>query len=195
VVRHNAFLPFDAHAPREFTMTEIPQTVLLARRMYDERKTVRATQAASGLSLDQLYRALDGLPQPDGSTLLPPIPRRRIIVRKASRAATRVALVTRLMRAAELQLHGIEQRLASAGYEPTESDRNSRAIALLARTMRELTGLDERNGSRSRSNESSGEDGEPVALDIEELRRSLTRKLDALVAEQQGTLHRVPDGS
>jgi hypothetical protein len=80
--------------------------------------------------------------------LLPPILRRRIIVRKTSRAATRVALVERLMRAAELQLHG-EQRLASAAYEPTESDGNSRAIALLARTIRELTGLDERNGSRS----------------------------------------------
>jgi hypothetical protein len=39
-------------APREFAMTEIPQTVLLARRMYYERKTVRAIQSASRLSFD-----------------------------------------------------------------------------------------------------------------------------------------------
>ena len=55
------------NSPKEFAMTEIPEAVLLARRMYDERKTVRAIQSASRLSLDQLYRALDGLPQPDGS--------------------------------------------------------------------------------------------------------------------------------
>ncbi len=104
-------------------MTDIPQTVLRARQMYVEGKPVRVIQAETGLSLAQLYHALDGLPQPDGSTLLPPIPRRRIIARKTSRAATRVALVARLMRAAELQLHGIEQQLETAGYVPGKAER------------------------------------------------------------------------
>jgi hypothetical protein len=89
-------------------MTEIPQAVLRARQMYAERKTVRAILAETGFNLDQLYRALDGLPQPNGDSLLPPIARRRITVRKTSRAATRVALVMRL---AELQIYGLEQRL------------------------------------------------------------------------------------
>ena len=58
-------------------MTEIPQAALRARQMYAEGRTVRAIQAETGLNLDQLYHALDGLPQPNGDSLLPPIPRRR----------------------------------------------------------------------------------------------------------------------
>src|ERR1044071_152827 len=127
-------------------MAEIPQAALQARRLYEEGKPVRAVQAATGLSLDQLYRALDGLPQADGDTLLPPVQRRRVIVRKASRAGTRMALVTRMMRAAELQLHKVEQRLEAAGYETGEEERNARALAMLARTVRELTAMDEKNG-------------------------------------------------
>jgi hypothetical protein len=175
-------------------MTEIPQTALLARRMYAERKPVRAILAETGLSHDQLYRALDGLPQPDGGSLLPPIPRRRTIVRKTSRAATRVALVARLMRAAELQVHGLEQQLAKAGYVPGESERNSRATALLARTMRELAAIDERDASRKAPNKSGESNDDTIPLDIDELRRSLARKLDALVAEQQGAVPGVADG-
>ena len=165
--------------------------------MYADGKTVRAILAATGFSLDQLYQALDGLPQPNGDSLLPPIARRRIIARKTSRAATRVALVAlvaRLMRAAELQIYGLEQQLEKAGYVPAESERNSRVTATLARTMRELAAKDERDTSRKAPNKSGGSNDDIVPLDIDELRRSLTRKLDALVAEQQGALHRVVDG-
>ena len=57
-------------------------------------KPVRAILAETKFSLVQLYHWLDGAPQVDGSALLlPPIPRRWIIVRKEGRAATRVALV------------------------------------------------------------------------------------------------------
>jgi len=170
-------------------MTEIPQAGLRARQMYLEGKPVRTIVKETALSLDQLYDALDGVAQADGGTLLPPIARRRVIIRRTSRAATRVALVTRLMRAAELQVHGLEQQLARAGYEPGEGERNSRAIALLARTMRELAAIDEREAA----GKSGGSNDELIPLDIDELRRSLTRKLDALVAEQQGTLRRVAD--
>ena len=172
-------------------MTEIPQAVLRARQMYAERKTVRAILAETGFNLDQLYRALDGLPQPNGDSLLPPIARRRITVRKTSRAATRVALVMRL---AEPQIYGLEQRLEKAGYVPAEGERNSRATASLARTMRELAAIDERDASRKAPNKSGESNDEPTPLDIDELRRSLTRKLDALVAEQQGPVPGMADG-
>ena len=175
-------------------MADIPQTVLRARQMYADGVPVRIIQAETGFSLVQLYHALDGLPQPNGDSALPPLARRRIIARKTSRAATRVALVARLMRAAELQLHGIEQQLESAGYAPGKGEQTSRSIALLARTMRELAAIDERAAARKAPNKPGGSNDDIVPLDIDELRRSLTRKLDALVAEQQGTLRGVDDG-
>ena len=95
--------------------------------------------------------------------------RRRIIARKTSRAATRVALVARLMRAAELQLHGIEQRLENAGYAPGKGEQTSRSIALLARTMRELAAIDERDAARKAPNKSGGSNDDIVPLDIDEL--------------------------
>jgi len=174
-------------------MTDIPQEALQARQMYAEGKTVRAILAATGFNLDQLYGALDGLPQPNGDSLLPPIARRRIIARKSSRTATRVALVARLMRAAELQIYGLEQQLEKAGYVPAESERNSRATASLARTMRELAAIDEHDASRKAPNKSGGANDQPIPFNIDELRRSLARKMEALIAEQQGEVPGVAD--
>ena len=121
-------------------MTPIPEAALRARQKYIDGETVKAILADTKLSLERFYHCLDGLPQADGTTLLPPIPRRRIIVRKAGRAATRVALVERLMRAAEMQIHSMEQRMARAGYEANDGD--ARVTAVLARTMRELSAHD-----------------------------------------------------
>jgi hypothetical protein len=173
------------------SMATIPESALRARQMYIDRVPVRTILKDCKLSLDQLYEWLDGGPELDGGAMLPPIPRRHIIVRKASRAHTRVAMVERMMRATEAQLHGIEQRLASAGYDPDDSERDARAMAVLARTMRELTALDDSN--RGPANETGQTNDNAAPLDVDELRRSLTRKLDALVAEQQGTLGRVDD--
>jgi hypothetical protein len=175
---------------RAAAATEIPDAALRARQQYIDRVPVQTILAASGYSHDRLYFWLDGAPQSDGSSLLPPIPRRRIIVRRSSRAATRVALVERLMRATEVQVHAMEQRLAAAGYEANDDD--ARATVVLARIMRELAALDERNCKPP--NEHGQTNDVSVPLDLDELRRSLTRKLDALVAEQQGTLHRLADG-
>jgi hypothetical protein len=188
------FCRFRNDLPKKIAMNEIPQAAVVARQMYADGKTVRAILAATGFSLDQLYRALDGLPQPNDDSLLPPIARRRIIARKTSRAATRVALVARLMRAAELQIYGLEQQLEKAGYVPAESERNSRVTAALARTMRELAAKDERDTSRKAPNKSGESNDEPVPLDIDELRRSLIRKMDAILAEREGTLPGVGDG-
>jgi hypothetical protein len=139
--------------------------------MYAHGVPVRAILADTACNLDQLYHWLDGLPQPDSGALLPPIPRRKIIVRKLSRATTRVALVTRLMRAVGLQLHGIEQQLAATGYVAGDSERNSRALALLTRTMRELSALDESN----RKPPPDAADNDPGGRSLEKVARILGR--------------------
>lgn len=163
---------------------EIPPAALRARQNYIGGAQVRAILAEADYSLEQLYHWLDGAPQPDGTTLLPPIPRRRIIVRRAGRAATRLALVERLLRATEMQVHAIEQKLSGAGYEPNDDD--ARATAVLARTMRELIALYTATGKPQ--NEPGKPNDDPMPRDVDELRRTLSRKLEALVAEQQAAL-------
>src|SRR5664279_2379542 len=155
--------------------------------MYADGKTVRAILAATGFSLDQLYtqwRLVAAADRAAAHHCTQDKPRGD--ARRYGRAPD--------ARAAELQIHGLEQQLEKAGYVPAESERNSRVTAALARTMRELAAKDERDTSRKAPNKSGGSNDDIVPLDIDELRRSLTRKLDALVAEQQGTLHRVVDG-
>jgi len=101
-------LPFPKHSSKKFSMTEIPQAALRARQMYADGVPVQEIRAESGFSLERLYDWLNGAPQPDGRTLLPPIPRRRIVVRKEDPAETRAALVARIMRASDLQIREFE---------------------------------------------------------------------------------------
>ena len=159
-------------------MESVPETALRARQDYIDGKTVKAILADSDFCLDQLCHWLDGRRQTDGTTLLPPIPRRRIIVRKEGRAATRLALVERLMRAAEMQIHSMEQRMASAGYEANPGD--ARVTAVLARTMRELGAHDEQSPTRKPSKERSESNDDSTPLDIDELRKSLLQNLKLL---------------
>jgi hypothetical protein len=161
-------------------MPEIPQTILLARQMYVERKTVREIQAATGLSLDRVYYGLDGLPQPDASTLLPPIPRRRIVARRLSRAATRIALVTRLMRATEMHVHDVEKRFARNKSNPASRESDARRLAVLAKTMRELIALDKQNSADDGAGKSAQPDDDFIPRDVDELRRELARRVDLL---------------
>jgi hypothetical protein len=173
-------------------MTEIPDAAIRARQMYIDGVPVRIILGECKFGLCQLYHWLDGAPQPETCSLLPPIRRRRIIVRRSSRAATRVALITRMFRATEMQLHGIEERLAKADYKSDDGERDARAMAVLVRTLRELSTLDET--IHPPPNEPSQPNDNPVPLDIDGLRRSLSRKLDALVAEQQGEISHPADG-
>ena len=83
-------------------MTDIPEKAIRARQDYIDGKTVKAILADSDFCLDQLYHWLDGGRQTDGTTLLPPIPRRRIIKRKLGLTETRAILIARMMRASEL---------------------------------------------------------------------------------------------
>jgi hypothetical protein len=107
-------------------MTEIPETASRARQRYAAGDPVKAILADTGFSHFRFYFWLDGAPQPDTTTLLPPIPRQRIIVHEPDPAEARAALVARMMRATEMQLHEIEQHLTTTGYESGDSERNAR---------------------------------------------------------------------
>lgn len=90
----------------------------------------------------------------------------------------RAALVRRMWSAADHQVREIEQRLRDDAPVPDDRERDARVLSVLAKTLRELSELDANNPDR----ENSPDDDDAVPRDLDELRRSLARKLEALVA-------------
>jgi hypothetical protein len=98
------------------------------------------------------------------------------------RAPTRAALVKRIWSAAEAQVSDIERRLALLDQEPAERERDARMLAVLVKTLHELVALDEaRSGSVKRTEPN---DDDLVPRDIDEFRRELARKIDAIIASR-----------
>ncbi len=172
------------------TRTVPPETVALLRRRYAEGIMLSVLQEETGIvSLWTIYRCLDGH-YDDGSGMplpLPPLPRRR-----DSKSSQRAALVRRLWRSAEQQVEQIETRMAQSGLAPEAAERDARTLAVLVRTMRELTAFD----AAKRAKGKQGDDREqqpkrphdtPVPRNIDELRRALARKLEALAQEPPET--------
>jgi hypothetical protein len=161
-----------------------PETVALVRRRYAEGAAVNAIAAETGLkNLSIFYRCLAGF-YPDGSGVKPAsIPRRRAGVRVRHRKGSRAALVARMWRTAERQVEEIEDRLAVAGLELAERERNGRMLAVVAKTLRELAAVDDadkpRNGKQRPTDDD--DDDDPVPRDVDEFRRELARRIDALV--------------
>ncbi len=118
----------------------------------------------------------------------PKSPRRR-------RAPTgkRATIVRRMWRTAEAQVRDIEERLLHDAQEPGERERDARMLAVLSRTLRELIAVDEAQRNSATPSDRScrhdgfrdSETGDSMPRDMDEFRRSLSRKLEALVAEQQ----------
>jgi hypothetical protein len=94
--------------------------------------------------------------------------------------------LARLIAAVERQLDAAErmtEKLVTAQADPRDLEGATRALALIARTTREL--IDMRGALETQPSEPRQDNECP--RDVEELRRELARELDALVAEQQGT--------
>jgi len=121
-------------------MTEIPQAALRGRQRYADGDPVSDILAETGLTSNRLYYWVDG-----GDGRLPPIPRRRASGGIKGADCARRAFVTRMMRAADHSMQQIEARMQSAGLGGGEQDDDVRALAVLARVMRDLTALDESN--------------------------------------------------
>jgi AcrR family transcriptional regulator len=163
------------------TETPTPEQVALVRRRYLERATVRAILAEAGVKLGTLYRCLYG-DFPDGSGIEPaPIPLRHAGRRIRQRMGSRAALVARMWRTAERQVEEIEDRLKAAGLELAERESNARTLAVVAKTLRELSVFDQAQKSRGKRALDDSDD-DSVPRNIDDLRRSLAEKLEAFVA-------------
>jgi hypothetical protein len=165
-------------------MTEIPENATRARQMYADGATVAAIKAETGLSHHQLYHWLEGAPQRAGGSLLPPLPKRRIVKRTRISAGDRLSVVARIMRSAERHVAEIDRRI-STGNDKGEKD--ARALALLARTIRELTAVDAMNRELEQPKmgaAANDDDDDRPPDDIDEFRNELARRINALVASR-----------
>ena len=89
------------------------------------------------------------------------------------------ALLKRVSSAIERELTQIEVIICGSHVPPrhrTEAERRARTLASLARTLREVMLLRDRE-------EKSREDDDTVPRDLDELRRQLAQRLDELVAD------------
>jgi len=162
--------------------------VALVRRLYAEGTTVNEIVARSGVkNLSIVYRCVAGR-YPDGSGIKPaPIPQRRQGVRVRHRGGSRAALVTRMWRTAERQVEEIEDRLAVAGLELAERESNARTLAVVAKTLRELSAVDESEKSQKGKKQPSDDDSDAIPRDIDEFREELARRIHALVDRRTGS--------
>lgn len=162
-------------------MTDIPENALRARQMYLAGAPIELIKRDTGLNLHKIYFWLAGGPEtPDGSRLLAPIPPRRVHKHSARSQAARAALVVRIMKAAERQVREIEDKLVVSGEELDSRLRNARALAVLVRTLNELSASDAR---APRAKKAKTPNDDPVPRDVGELRRELARRLHRLVGE------------
>jgi hypothetical protein len=159
-------------------MTPSPETIALARELYRDGVPVTRILVQTRMTVRALYYWIDGGP-PSGEGHLPPLPR-RTARHKLPQEADRQSFIARLWRAAEKQVRDIERRLGEAGQEAGDRERDARTLAVLVRTLRELAAFDEAAPQQP----AVTEDDDPVPTDIDEFRRELARRIDALVASR-----------
>lgn len=151
-----------------------PETIALARQRYVEKAPVATILAETKMSLGTLYLWLDG--GPESEPRLPPIPRRRsVLKRRQHLAASQVSLVARLWRTAERQVRDIEDRVRLQLQEPEERERDARVLAILVKTLRELRALQDAEEEESAENDD---------ITLDDFRRNLARKIDAIIARR-----------
>ncbi len=175
-----------------------PARGALARRLYLEGASMAEIRRQTGLSSATVYYWIDRERGPDGTFLFNPVPRRTAHPVGGRPAKARDArgpanapanapgkpdrrgLLKRLWRAAERQIDEIEGRLARAA-EPgdeaprPEPEKDARALAVLARTLRELTALEAETRKRRKVKDQDG-----TVRDLDTFRRELARRLDRL---------------
>ncbi len=99
---------------------------------------------------------------------------------------SRIAVTLRVQEAVERELAAIDAIVAGLKGEPRQSgdaERTARTLASLTRTLREVMRLD-----AAKSKPEPADNAVPRSVD--ELRRTLTEKLDRLVAGDQGAVAR-----
>jgi hypothetical protein len=114
----------------------------------------------------------------DDAPVLPAAKARRLPV-------SRKMVVTKLWRAAKRQLDAHEARLDELPKGAAASESDAKALAVLARTVRELVALEATTAGRE---DKSNDDLSPAAglRHVAELRKELARRLEVLAAEEAG---------
>jgi hypothetical protein len=106
----------------------------------------------------------------------------------------RKAVVSKLWRAAKRQLEAHEARLDELPKGAAANESDAKALAVLARTVRELVALD--GAAASQEGKPTDELSPAAGLShVAELRKELARRLDALASEQADrTDQTIPSG-
>ncbi|MDJ1159038.1 hypothetical protein QNA08_12405 [Chelatococcus sp. SYSU_G07232] len=150
-----------------------------ARRLYAEGVPVARIRADLKVGGSRLYRWLAGYGA-GGELVAEPLPLRRCHPRTSHWGPKhRAALVDRIWRAAALQVRDIAGRLEAGGEGAATRERDARALAVVVRTMRELTAFDARD---ARKMDDGDDDTGP--RDLDDFRRELAERLDRLRAEE-----------
>jgi hypothetical protein len=99
--------------------------------------------------------------------------------------ASRKVVVDKLWRAAKRQLSAHEEHLAELPKGTAASESDAKALATLARTVRELLALEAAAASQGAK---PVDDADPAAglRHVAELRQQLARRLERLAAEEAG---------
>ena len=167
-------------------MTDIPDNALRARQMYEAGATTRAIVAETGLSIGAVYSWISGGPKTMGVSALPALPKRRLVIRRRIVKEDRIALVHRMMKAAERQVYDIEKRLADTQQALGDRERDARTLAVLAKTMQSLTALDAfhepKAGRRKKQIVDDDGDEDRIPDSIDRLRRELSERLAGMAA-------------
>jgi len=102
-----------------------------------------------------------------------------------AKPTSRKAVVGQLWRAAKRQLDTHEEHLADLPKGAAASEADAKALATLARTVRELVAIEEPQTARreKQTNELSPAEG---LRHVAQLRQELARRLEALAAEEAG---------
>ncbi|MCZ8104929.1 MAG: hypothetical protein O9972_44430 [Burkholderiales bacterium] len=100
----------------------------------------------------------------------------------ASRPDYRASVMRRLWRVADRQVRDIGRRVGTPGTPATDSERDARALATLARTVRELAAVDAaaRRGAGSLAGQEDAEDDDAPPRDPELFRATLAQRIDQL---------------
>ena len=157
-----------------------PDQVVRVRLRYAGGAPVADILKDSDLSRQLLLRCLAGeFPGPDGETLQPIRLRSHRSGEPARKRATRKALTRRLWRAAERQVCEVEERFALEDRAPNERERDARILAVLVRTLRELSDFDAEERQQA---ETAADNDDVIPRNLDELRRELSRRMDRMAA-------------
>ncbi|MFG1424417.1 helix-turn-helix domain-containing protein [Roseixanthobacter liquoris] len=176
-----------------------PKAAGQARALYEAGTPIRQIAAETGLSLASVYFWADRIVEKDGTVHHAPAPRRYVgRTTKSPSRSRRRAFLARLWHAAERQMDEIDARIAALdaadasparpgarGPGARDSEKDAKALAVLARVVRELGALDGEGAAGKASAAAKSGAAAPSeeglrGRNLDTFRRELARRLDRL---------------